>query len=161
MSVPFFCSSYLPIVSPTLYPNFPHRLAKDLIQVTQLKPEPWIAMGHFCNATSRKPRAVYFAQKVSKMWIVTSSLGYKRGGGRGHDPVIRTNLNKIYASCKLLTIRLFHKFHESHFSFNSLHVSLTSFCPHHAWRINPIVTLPVVLWLLQFNSSKNIYHCLP
>lgn len=40
------------------------KLAKDLIQVTQLKPEPWIAMGHFCNATSRKPRAVYFAQKA-------------------------------------------------------------------------------------------------
>ena len=45
----------------------PHRLAKDLIQVTELKPEPWIAMGHFCNETNRKPRAVYFAQKVSKM----------------------------------------------------------------------------------------------
>ncbi|KAJ7377277.1 Anaphase promoting complex subunit 7 [Desmophyllum pertusum] len=40
------------------------KLAKNLIQVTQLKPEPWIAMGHFCNATSRKPRAVYFAQKA-------------------------------------------------------------------------------------------------
>ena len=40
------------------------RLAKDLIQVTQLKAEPWIAMGHFCNMTNRKPRAVYFAQKV-------------------------------------------------------------------------------------------------
>lgn len=40
------------------------KLAKDLIQVTQLKPEPWIAMGHFCNATNRKPRAVYFAQKA-------------------------------------------------------------------------------------------------
>lgn len=40
------------------------KLAKDLIQVTQLKPEPWIAMGHFCNVTSRKPRAVYFAQKA-------------------------------------------------------------------------------------------------
>lgn len=40
------------------------KLAKDLIQVTQLKPEPWIAMGHFCNVTNRKPRAVYFAQKA-------------------------------------------------------------------------------------------------
>lgn len=42
-----------------------HRLAKDLIQVTQLKAEPWIAMGHFCNVTNRKQRAVYFAQKVA------------------------------------------------------------------------------------------------
>lgn len=40
------------------------KLAKDLIQVTQLKAEPWIAMGHFCNVTNRKQRAVYFAQKA-------------------------------------------------------------------------------------------------
>lgn len=40
------------------------KLAKDLIQVTQLKPEPWIAMGHFCNATNREPRTVYFAEKA-------------------------------------------------------------------------------------------------
>ncbi|XP_031554004.1 anaphase-promoting complex subunit 7-like [Actinia tenebrosa] len=40
------------------------KLAKDLIQVTQLKAEPWIAMAHFCDLTNRKPRAVYFAQKA-------------------------------------------------------------------------------------------------
>ena len=49
---------------------FPSRLAKDLIQVTQLKPEPWIAMGHFCNATNREPRTVYFAEKVSSISVI-------------------------------------------------------------------------------------------
>jgi len=43
---------------------FVFRLAKDLIHVTQLKAEPWIAMAYFCNLTNRKPKAVYFAQKV-------------------------------------------------------------------------------------------------
>ncbi|EDO41165.1 predicted protein [Nematostella vectensis] len=40
------------------------RLSKNLIQVTQNKAEPWVAMAHFCNLTNRKPRAVYFAQKA-------------------------------------------------------------------------------------------------
>ena len=36
------------------------------------------------------------------------------------------------------SFKLIHKFtNSSHFSFNSFHVSLTSFCPHHARRINP------------------------
>ena len=57
-------------------PLISHRLAKHLIQVTQLKPEPWIAMGHFCNLTNRKPRAVYFAQKVQ--YCCNESQSYNR-----------------------------------------------------------------------------------
>ena len=53
---------------------FLSRLAKDLIQVTQLKPEPWIAMGHFCNATNREPRTVYFAEKVSSISVIVFLL---------------------------------------------------------------------------------------
>ena len=53
---------------------FSSRLAKDLIQVTQLKPEPWIAMGHFCNATNREPRTVYFAEKVSSISVIVFLL---------------------------------------------------------------------------------------
>ena len=34
------------------------------MQITELSPEPWVAMGYYCLATNRASRSVFFAQKV-------------------------------------------------------------------------------------------------
>ena len=40
------------------------RLSTSLMQITELSPEPWVAMGYYCLATNRASRSVFFAQKV-------------------------------------------------------------------------------------------------
>jgi len=43
------------------------RLAVSLVDVSEMAPEPWVAMGYFSLNSKRFPRAVYFGQKV-QMW---------------------------------------------------------------------------------------------
>ena len=76
---------------------FPSRLAKDLIQVTQLKPEPWIAMGHFCNATNREPRTVYFAEKVSSI----SVIGFLLTSVNNNPKLIAFDFNYVLVTFRL------------------------------------------------------------
>ena len=51
-----------------------YRLAQDLTKVSQIKTEPWVAMAQYCTCTSRRTRAVYFAQKVSEISHLFLSL---------------------------------------------------------------------------------------
>lgn len=76
---------------------FSSRLAKDLIQVTQLKPEPWIAMGHFCNATNREPRTVYFAEKVSSI----SVIGFLLTSVNNNPKLIAFDFNYVLVTFRL------------------------------------------------------------
>ena len=40
-------------------------LAQELVQTSQNRPEPWIAMAHSSSVANKKTRAIYFSQKVN------------------------------------------------------------------------------------------------
>ena len=54
------------------------RLASQLVSVTDVAPEPWVALGYFCMATRKTTRAVYFAKKVATSLSIITGFGGRR-----------------------------------------------------------------------------------
>jgi hypothetical protein len=40
------------------------RIANDLIRINDTKPEPWVALGRYCEMKMNRERAIIFADKV-------------------------------------------------------------------------------------------------